>query len=100
MAQTIVSATDVKIRLSELLERVAEDGEEITISRRGKPVAKLVPLRKRRRARCADSLTDEEWEELERAADSDIAAGRVYEYTTIEEMIAALEARRRRAQQR
>ncbi len=96
MAQTVVSATDAKMRFSELLERVAAEGEEITIARRGKPVAKLVPLRKRRRIRCLDSLTDEQWEELERAADEDIAAGRVYEYATVEEMIAALEARRRR----
>ena len=93
MTQTIVSATEVKIRFSALLERVAEDGEEITISRYGKSVAKLVPLRKRRHARCPDSLTDKQWEELERAADLDIAAGRVYEYATIEEFQAAVEGR-------
>ncbi len=39
---TTVAADEAKIQLSELLERV-EEGEEITITRRGKPVARLVP---------------------------------------------------------
>ncbi len=38
-----VGAFDAKNRLSELLDKV-ERGEEITITRRGKPVAKLVPV--------------------------------------------------------
>lgn len=36
-----VSVADAKARLSELLER-ANSGEVVTISRRGKPVARLV----------------------------------------------------------
>jgi prevent-host-death family protein len=40
----IVGAYDAKTRFSELLEKV-EGGEEITITRHGNPVAKLVPLR-------------------------------------------------------
>jgi prevent-host-death family protein len=35
---------DAKNRLDELLDR-AERGEEVTITREGKPIAKLVPLR-------------------------------------------------------
>lgn len=38
-----VGAYDAKTRLSELLERV-EAGEEITITRHGSPVARLVPI--------------------------------------------------------
>ena len=38
-----IGAFDAKNRLSELLTR-AERGEEITITRRGKPVAKLGPI--------------------------------------------------------
>ena len=38
-----VGAFEAKNKLSELLER-AERGEEIVITRRGRPVAKLVPL--------------------------------------------------------
>lgn len=38
-----VGAFEAKNRLSELLDRV-EHGDEVTITRRGKPVAKLVPL--------------------------------------------------------
>jgi len=38
-----VGAFDAKNRLSELLDKV-ERGEEVTITRRGKPVAKLVPV--------------------------------------------------------
>ncbi len=52
-----VGAYDAKTRFSELLEKV-EGGEEITITKHGNPVAKLVPLRvkstpERRRAAIA-----------------------------------------------
>ena len=40
-----VGAYEAKTHLSELLEKV-EAGEEITITRHGAPVAKLVPVRK------------------------------------------------------
>ncbi|MCW5699608.1 MAG: type II toxin-antitoxin system Phd/YefM family antitoxin [Rhodospirillales bacterium] len=39
-----MGAFEAKTHFSRLLER-AEHGEEITITRRGKPVAKLVPVR-------------------------------------------------------
>jgi len=42
-----VSVFEAKNRLSSLLEE-AEKGSEIVITRRGKPVAKLVPLTARR----------------------------------------------------
>ena len=38
-----VGTFEAKTHLSELLDRVAE-GEEITITRNGKPVARLVPM--------------------------------------------------------
>jgi len=41
-----VGAYEAKTRFSELLEKV-EGGEEITITKHGTPVAKLVPLRKK-----------------------------------------------------
>jgi prevent-host-death family protein len=37
-----IGAYDAKTRLSELLDRV-ESGEEVTITRHGRPVARLVP---------------------------------------------------------
>lgn len=40
-----VGAYEAKTHLSELLEKV-EAGEEITITRHGAPVAKLVPVKK------------------------------------------------------
>ncbi len=40
----IVGAYHAKTHFSELLERV-EGGEEVTITRHGSPVAKLVPVR-------------------------------------------------------
>ena len=43
MATRLVGAYDAKTHFSELLERVA-DGEEITITRHGAPVARLVPI--------------------------------------------------------
>jgi len=38
-----IGAFDAKNRLSELLDKV-ERGEEVVITRRGKPVARLVPV--------------------------------------------------------
>jgi len=43
-----VGAYEAKTHLSELLEKVAA-GEEITITKHGAPVAKLVPVRKETR---------------------------------------------------
>ena len=42
MATTTVGAFEAKVKLAELLDRV-EQGEEIVITRRGKPAARLVP---------------------------------------------------------
>lgn len=47
-----VNVHDAKTRLSELLSRV-EGGEEITIARAGRPVARLVPVREKARERVA-----------------------------------------------
>jgi prevent-host-death family protein len=47
---SIVGAYDAKTHFSEILERV-EDGEEVTITRHGAPVARLVPIRRRRTPR-------------------------------------------------
>jgi prevent-host-death family protein len=41
-----VGAYEAKTHLAELLERV-ESGEEITITRHGSPVARLVPVRRK-----------------------------------------------------
>lgn len=42
---SIVGAYDAKTHFSELLERV-ESGQEITITKHGHPVARLVPIKK------------------------------------------------------
>ncbi|HLI19941.1 MAG TPA: type II toxin-antitoxin system prevent-host-death family antitoxin [Stellaceae bacterium] len=76
-----VGAFEAKNRLSDLLER-AENGEEIVITRRGKPVAKLVPIkggrdveRARAAARDIRALAKElnlglfDWEEWKRYRD-------------------------------
>ena len=41
---TQVGAFDAKTRFGELLARVVEEGESVTITHRGTPVAKLVPI--------------------------------------------------------
>lgn len=41
---TSLNVAKAKSRFSELLGRVARDGETILITRRGKPMAKLVPV--------------------------------------------------------
>ena len=45
----LVNTREAKTHLSRLIERVAE-GEEIVISKAGKPVAKLVPYREAAKA--------------------------------------------------
>jgi prevent-host-death family protein len=75
-----VAATEFKARCLELMDRVAEGRETYVITKRGKPVAKLVPTdppRKRSVFGCmADQTlfvgdldrplwTDEQWKELE-----------------------------------
>ncbi len=42
----IVGAYDAKTHFSELLEKV-EAGDEVTITRHGTPVARMVPIRKK-----------------------------------------------------
>jgi prevent-host-death family protein len=42
----VVGAYEAKTKFSELLERV-ENGEEITVTRHGTPVARLVPVRQK-----------------------------------------------------
>ncbi len=41
---TSLNVAEAKARLSELLGRVAHGGETILITRRGKPMARLVPM--------------------------------------------------------
>lgn len=55
---TVVGAFEAKTKLSELLDRV-EKGEEITITRHGKVVARLVPG-------CKPEMTPEERDRLMR----------------------------------
>ena len=50
-----VGAYDAKTRLSELLNRV-EKGEQIVITRHGRPVARLVPERSDDLAQAIDAL--------------------------------------------
>ena len=45
MKQSTIGAFDAKTHLSQLLDRV-EQGEQIEITRRGRPVARLVPCDK------------------------------------------------------
>lgn len=44
---TTIGAYDAKTRFSELLERVL-GGEEVTITRHGLPVARMVPIHRKR----------------------------------------------------
>lgn len=50
-----IGAFDAKTQLSSLLERV-EKGERFTITRHGKPVAELVPVRRRDRDKIAATV--------------------------------------------
>ncbi len=52
-----IGAFEAKNRLSELLQRV-ENGEEVTITRHGKPVARLVPAEPGDRERVIKALEE------------------------------------------
>lgn len=51
----VVGAFEAKAQLSALLERVAR-GEEVTITKHGRPVAKLVPAVAHDRERVAEAI--------------------------------------------
>jgi prevent-host-death family protein len=55
-----VNIHEAKTHLSRLVERV-EAGEEITLARAGRPVARLVPYVARRQARAPGSLEGRIW---------------------------------------
>lgn len=50
----VVTVAEAKRSLSELLSRVANRGESVVIAKRGKPVARLVPVALNRRKSLAD----------------------------------------------
>jgi prevent-host-death family protein len=56
----VVNVHAAKTHLSRLLERV-EAGEEITLARAGRPIARLVPYRSLRQPRRAGSLRGKVW---------------------------------------
>jgi prevent-host-death family protein len=60
-----VSVAQAKARLSEILARV-ESGEEVVITRRGVPVARLCPERRPKKALDLRAI-DRVWESLPRA---------------------------------
>lgn len=55
MPSTVVGAYDAKTHLSELLER-ASQGERITITRHGTPVAMLGPVQSARSASVSETI--------------------------------------------
>jgi prevent-host-death family protein len=59
--KTEVSVAEAKAHLSELLDRV-EQGEEIVITRRGKPVAKVSGVQRK--------LEPIDWDEIDRIRES------------------------------
>jgi prevent-host-death family protein len=73
-----VGAFEAKTHLSELLERV-KAGREITITKRGSPVAKLVPITRRT---TADQRAAAIKRILERSALLSFGGGRIADLTT------------------
>ena len=44
MKETTITATEVKARCLRWLDRVAEEGHMLIVTKRGRPVARLVPI--------------------------------------------------------
>jgi prevent-host-death family protein len=57
-----VPATEFKAKCLELMDRVAERRESFVITKRGKPVAKLVPMDRKPKDRIFGWLRGEAWE--------------------------------------
>jgi prevent-host-death family protein len=80
-----VNMHEAKTHLSKLVERV-EGGEEIVISRAGKPAAKLVPIAQSRPGkRVLGTLrgkmvlpSDEEWAEMDREIERDFEESEIF----------------------
>lgn len=78
---TSVGAFEAKTHLSELLQRV-EAGEQVTITKHGRPVARLVPVQERAGARDWDAFWDRVDRRLVSSTDgasikADVEAGRL-----------------------
>jgi len=58
-----VNVHEAKTHLSRLLAQV-EAGEEVTIARNGKPVARLVPCKRRGKRQFGAMKGNKEWEKL------------------------------------
>ena len=86
-----VAATDFKARCLQLMDRVAERRETFVITKRGKPVAKLVPVERSPKAslfgwlrgqarECGDivgpAVAANEWEVLKEWDELNAAAGK------------------------
>ncbi len=52
-----IAAADFKARCLALLDRVAATGESLTVTKRGKPVARVVPAKARRAPSLRRSVT-------------------------------------------
>lgn len=80
-----VNMHEAKTHLSKLVERV-EGGEEIVISRAGKPAAKLVPVTQAKPGKRVlgtlrgkiDLPSDEEWAEMDREIERDFEESEIF----------------------
>ena len=50
MKETILAASELKAKCLRLLDQVEKDGENIVITKRGRPVAKVVPISLQKRS--------------------------------------------------
>lgn len=60
-----VGVRELKTRTSELLRRVRDRGEEIDVTYRGRTIARIVPVRRRRQAPARESRL---WSDFDRLA--------------------------------
>jgi prevent-host-death family protein len=80
-----VNMHEAKTHLSKLVERV-EGGEEIVISRAGKPAAKLVPMLQAKRGKRKlggwegkfEMPSDEEWEKMDKEIEQLFEEGELF----------------------
>src|SRR5262245_6873837 len=79
-----VNMHEAKTHLSKLVERV-EGGEEIVISRAGKPAAKLVPVARVKPGKRqlggwegVEMPSDEEWERMDKEIEQLFEAGEIF----------------------
>lgn len=92
-----MSTTEAHQDFGELLERVSAGNERVLLRRDDQPIAAMVPVEdyemlERIKAAGQEWFWTERWQQMEREADEDYAAGRYKTFDNVDDFLADLDA--------